>query len=358
MHATSRSFAHLVGALLAVGVVLGLAHPPSVAADDSGEEGDTKETEDDVPEDATYHVVKPGETVGTLALQYGSSVKDILDWNGLTLGEAEEGMKLIVDSDEEPENQEDDEPLPVVHVISKGDTLGGIADRYNVTTDQVKRWNPNLNPRLLQLGDRIRLYVPGRNGKSVSWGKASNGKLYNGVALKSWHGLDTRNVAHAYGTERVVQMLMAAAADVQARWPDTPDLVVGHLSYKQGGPMSPHSSHQSGRDADLSFYYRGNVELPRFFPMTQSSFDAKKNWHLFKTLIDTGEVEYIFVSYYLQKLLYEYARSIGYSKQTLKKFLQYPRSKYKNVGIIRHSAGHDDHFHIRFTCGPEDRHCR
>ncbi|MFB6375892.1 MAG: penicillin-insensitive murein endopeptidase, partial [Bradymonadaceae bacterium] len=93
---------------------------------------------------------------------------------------------------------------------------------------------------------------PGRDGKSVSWGRASDGKLYNGVPLKSWHGLDTRSVSHAYGTERVVQMLMAAAADVQARWPDSPDLVVGHLSYKNGGPMSPHKSHESGRDADLS----------------------------------------------------------------------------------------------------------
>ncbi|MFB6375891.1 MAG: hypothetical protein ABEN55_22875, partial [Bradymonadaceae bacterium] len=115
---------------------------------------------------------------------------------------------------------------------------------------------------------------------------------------------------------------------------------------------------ESGRDADLSYYYRGNVDLPRFFPMTESSFDTRKNWHLFKTLIDTGEVEYIFVSYYLQEMLYKYARSIGYTKKQLKEILQYPRPKHKTVGIIRHSAGHDDHFHIRFTCGPKDRHCR
>ncbi len=366
MNDTSNSSRRLVAWLFAAGL-LGGAVSASAADGDSGgekqeadapdEKAQEGEEGEEIPENATFHEVEKGETVGTIALEYGSAVRDILAWNDLELGEVKEGMRLVVDADEQPED-DSDEPLPVIHVVKKGDILGEIAERYRVTTDQIERWNPGVNARTLQLGQRLKLYVPGRDGESVSYGRASNGKLYNGVALKSWHGIDTRNVATAYGTKRVVQMLMAAAADVQARWPDTPDLVVGHLSYKQGGYMSPHKSHQSGRDADISFYYRGNVQLPKFFPMTESSFDAKKNWHFYKTLIDTGEVEYIFISYYLQEMLYEYARSIGYSKEALEKYLQYPRPKHQPVGVIRHSAGHDDHIHIRFTCGPKDRHCR
>jgi LysM repeat protein len=364
MDNTSRSYRRIATSLLVFGLVFsGLS--ASVRAESEGgddgaaeQQGD-KNKEDDTPENATFHTVEKGETVGTIALEYGSSVRNILDWNDLELGEAEAGMRIVVEADEEPDKQEESsKPMPVIHVVKKGDILGEIAERYRVSTDQIERWNPGLNPRRLQLGERIKLYVPGRDGESVSYGRASNGKLYNGVPLKSWHGIDTRNLAEAYGTKRVIEMLYAAAADVQARWPGTPDLVVGDLSYKRGGHMSPHKSHQSGRDADISFYYRGNVQLPRFFPMTESSFDARKNWHFYKTLIDTGEVEYIFVSYYLQEMLYEYARSIGYTKEQLKPILQYPRSKHQPKGIIRHSAGHDDHIHIRFTCGPKDRHCR
>ena len=106
-----------------------------------------------------------------------------------------------------------------------------------------------------------------------------------------------RSVSHAYGTQRVVWMLKAAVADVQARWPTAPDLVVGDISYRRGGRIKRHKSHQSGRDADISFYYRGNVQLPNFEEMDEETFDAAKNWHLFKTLIDTGEVEYIFINY-------------------------------------------------------------
>ena len=91
--------------------------------------------------------------------------------------------------------------------------------------------------------------------------------------------------------------------------------------------------------------------------MTAETFDARKNWHLFKTLIDSGKVQFIFVSHYLQKELYEYARSIGYTKKQLEPILQYPRSKHTPVGTIRHATGHDDHWHIRFTCGPHDKYC-
>jgi LysM repeat protein len=352
-HRLTKTTAALVCSL---GLVV--AGPPATASSDGKKSDKSKEAAESAPEDVSYDVVDKQQTLGTLALEHGVSVEQLMGWNDLDLGEAEAGMKLIVSSDEETDQEGSGDPLPVIHVIKKGDTLGSIAEQYHVSLRQVKRWNRGLNPRLLQLGDRVRLYVPGRNGKSVSWGAASNGRLYNGVPLKTTVGLDVRSVAHAYGTARTVRLLQAAAADVQARWPDSPDLVVGHLSYKNGGHMRPHKSHQSGRDADLSFYLKGNVQLPNLWDTPEQLFDARKNWHLFKTLMDTEEVQFIFVSYYLQEKLYKYARSIGYTKEQLKPLLQYPRSKYQPVGVIRHAAGHDDHFHIRFDCGPKDRHCR
>jgi murein endopeptidase len=167
-----------------------------------------------------------------------------------------------------------------------------------------------------------------------------------------------RHVSRAYGTERTIKMLEAAVADVAARWPDSSTLVVGDISYKRGGRMRPHKSHQSGRDADLSYYHKGNVPTADFLEMTEETFDAVKNWHLFKTLIDTEQVEYIFVDYKLQRSLYHYAKSIGYSDGELEPIIQYPRGRGARTGIIRHARGHDDHWHIRFTCGPKDKRCR
>ena len=304
-----------------------------------------------------HYTVNPGDTLGSIALQFGVDFDDVRAWNELQGLVVEPGQKIIVKSDQKPKRRRN-RPLPVVHRIRRGDTFEGIARKYGVSISKVKRWNRRLNPRRLQIGQRVRLYIPGRDGKSVSWGNANDGRLYNGVALEDSPGLEVRTVSRAYGTRRTVQMLRAAAADVKARWPDAPKLVVGDLSHKRGGPMRPHKSHASGRDADVSFYYRGNVQLPNFYDMTYETFDAVKNWHLFKTLIDTGEVEYIFVTRELQRSLYEYARSIGYTKEELAPIIQYPRPNRERVGIIRQVGGHDDHFHIRFTCGPRDRNCR
>ncbi|RDV38758.1 LysM peptidoglycan-binding domain-containing protein [Bradymonadaceae bacterium TMQ3] len=325
------------------GLLVALSSSTALAADTSAEE------------EVRYHQLADGETLGTVAMQYQVGIDELLTWNDLESVHVPPETTLVVKSSEEVQGPS--EPLPVIHVIRRGDTFEGIARRYGVTIRQVQRWNRRLNPRRLQLGAQVRLHIPGSNGKSVSWGAANGGRLYNGVAMQTTPGMRVRNVARSYGTQRVVRLLQAAGADVQARWPDAPDLVVGSLSVRNGGRLRPHRSHQSGRDVDLTYYHRGNVELPDFRDMSVEIFDAVKNWHLYKTLIDSGQVEFMFVDYQLQRSLYDYAISIGYTPEDLEPILQYPRGANVRAGIIRHSRGHLNHVHIRFTCGPEDRNC-
>ncbi len=305
----------------------------------------------------TYHQVGEDETLGLIALQYRVGIAELKGWNQLDSIDVEPGMELIVKSDEEIDDGPS-EPLPVVHIVRSGDTFEGIARQYGVRISQVRSWNSNVNPRRLQIGQQVRLHIPGANGDSISWGRANGGQLYNGVAMEDGPGLRVRNQARAYGTQRVVNMLSAAGADLKARWPDAPELVVGSLSLRRGGALRPHRSHQSGRDVDITYYHRGNVELPDFRDMSAETFDAVKNWHFFKTLIDTGEVQFIFVDYELQRVLHEYALSIGYTEEDLTEYLQYPRGRRVPEGVIRHARGHRNHFHIRFTCGPKDQNCR
>lgn len=304
-----------------------------------------------------YHLVTEGETLGSIALKYKVAIQDLTGWNELaSIHDLEPGVELVVGSKEEA-RREPRRPLPVVHIVKSGDTFEGIANRYGVTVSQVRQWNRNVHPRRIQIGQQIHLHIPGSSGVSVSWGRANGGRLYNGVAMESSPGMRVRNQARAYGTQRVVNLLYAAGADVQARWPDAPDLIVGSLSLRNGGRMRPHRSHQSGRDVDLTYYHRGNVALSEFFTMTPDVLDAVKNWHLYKTLIDSGEVQFIFVDYALQEVLYEYALSIGYTPEELEPLFQYPRGRNVPVGIIRHARGHAHHAHIRFICGPQDQNC-
>lgn len=316
----------------------------------------TVQAESASSEDILYYTVTPEDTLGSIALKFKVGLDELRGWNNLESIDIEPETTLVVRSSQKI-IQAPREPLPVIHIVRRGDTFEAIARQHRVTVQQVQRWNRRVNPNRLQIGAQIRLYVPGRDGRSVSSGSANRGRLINGVAMQDSPGLKVRNVDRAYGTQRTVYLLQAAGADLRARWPDAPELLVGSLSTRTGGRLRPHRSHQSGRDADLAYYHRGNVELNEFRVMTEDTFDAVKNWHVFKTLIDTGEVEFIFIDYSLQRVLYEYALSIGYTEEELQPILQYPSGASTSTGIIRHARGHANHWHIRFTCGPDDRSC-
>ncbi len=322
--------------------------------------------------------VKDGDTLGSIALRFEVAVSDMRSWNKLESNKISAGDRLVLKRGIPVEKISVLKPKVIKqrrrtksrrYKVRRGDTFESIARKHKTSIQKVRKMNPRVNPRRLQIGQRIKLSgsstyysvptvklptkIPAN--KSVSWGKANYGRLYNGVTMKSTPGLAIRNPARAYGTRHTIRMLEAAAADVVARWPDTQDLHVGDLSHPNGGHMGSHKSHQSGRDADISYYHRGNVKLNRFVGMTPETFDAVKNWHLFKTLIDTQQVEYIFVDYRLQKVLYEYAISIGYRSTELAGIIQYPRRG--GAGIIRDAKGHDNHFHIRFKCY-NDKYCQ
>jgi LysM repeat protein len=42
-----------------------------------------------------------------------------------------------------------------VHIVQSGDTLSKIANEYGVTLSQLQAANPRVNPRALQIGQRI-----------------------------------------------------------------------------------------------------------------------------------------------------------------------------------------------------------
>lgn len=56
------------------------------------------------------------------------------------------------------------EPKLIVHKIKKGETIGGIAQKYNVTIAQIRSWN-NLRSNTLIAGKTLKIYVKGKEPK-------------------------------------------------------------------------------------------------------------------------------------------------------------------------------------------------
>ena len=184
--------------------------------------------------------------------------------------------------------------------------------------------------------------------RCVSVGKPSNGWLIGGVALPASERILIRK-GRNYGTPEMIEALVLAVDAVHEKHPGAHPLVTGDLSRKEGGKLSPHLSHQSGRDADVGYYFHTHVQPRWFRKASEDSLDVPRTWTFVASLLADAKVEYIFMDYRLQKLLYEYARDkMGHTPGDLLRHFAYPRGRGARVAIIRHLKGHRDHMHIRF----------
>lgn len=192
-----------------------------------------------------------------------------------------------------------------------------------------------------------------KEGPSRSLGPATDGALENGCKMPGSGPGWVQVNRNAWGTDQVVALLQMAAGQLARQYPGSV-LVVGALSAETGGFLRPHKSHQSGRDVDLGYLHL--TPGPRRFQKTDSgSLDGERTWALIETLLYTGQVAMIFMDYELQASLYQDLLAVGWSEDELAPIFQYPAPPHTPRGIIRHSAGHADHFHVRFRCAEGDR---
>jgi membrane-bound lytic murein transglycosylase D len=104
------------------------------------------------------HRVEPGETLTSLAKKYKVTAAAIASANslgGATVLTA--GDKLII-----PATQPESETKSrlVRYRVRKGDTLGGIADQFSVSTEQLRKWNALKSGRVSR-GMVLRVYTVG-----------------------------------------------------------------------------------------------------------------------------------------------------------------------------------------------------
>jgi LysM repeat protein len=297
----------------------------------------------------TYRV-QPGDNLTEIALKHDTTIAELLASNpGLKADRIYPGQTIDVG-----------EPRPkVVFKIERGDTLLAVANRYDVSTRDLNRWNARLGARNPRPGTDIQIYTRVPVSPSEAIGPTNRGRLENGVALPSHRGYVIRSTARAYGTEETARWMVAAFDAVDAKFKHTKVVRIHDISDRNGGRLRDHKSHQNGRDADIS-YYQDNCGPSgcRFEHFRSSELDVARQWALLEYWLRNRQAEMIFIDYRLQAKLYRYARRRGATKAQLDEWIQYPRGKYEPEGVIRHYRNHADHLHVRFVCPYSDFKCR
>lgn len=312
------------------------------------------------------HVVMPGENLGAIAGRYGVRRKDIVALNPTTIADENlirvgDGLKICP------------EIFPRVverksHVIAPGETLTSIAARYDLEVEALVAMQPGgiPDPDRVHPGHMLRLELDAglvedfrppppkpkkkrAKGKNKQGGKKSTGRGRVSVQLAEDPRVYRKRPRLAYGTAKTIGLLSDVVAKYRKRHARAPKVLIGDISKRGGGKLDPHLSHRNGRDVDVGYVLQGkDAKRTRFSGVTLDNLDVPRTWSLLKSFLDTGEVQYIFLDYTLQKALYDHAKSRGASDETLDELFQYPRGRGRSHGIIRHWRSHRNHFHVRF----------
>ena len=177
---------------------------------------------------------------------------------------------------------------------------------------------------------------------SISVGFADQGRLINAVHMPDDPAWICQRPDLAWGAQETVDALALAFRAVRAAYPDSAPARLSHIGARDGGYLRPHKSHQSGRDADIAFFYKGDA-VPGGRGRRERYIDPARSWTLLRALITQTDVQVILVDRGIQDVLRTYALSAGEDRAWLDRVFRAGKAS-----IVQHARKHRDHFHARF----------
>ncbi|GGA71918.1 LysM peptidoglycan-binding domain-containing protein [Ornithinibacillus halotolerans] len=127
------------------------------------------------------YTVKAGDTLYSIARSFGVTVANIQKWNNLSDNMLTVGQTLKVS--ERAATIPSDNGNDDTYKVQAGDTLYSIAKRFNVTVDQVKNWN-NLSSNMISVGQDLNI-IDNKQMSTPSTEKMSTYTVRSGDTLYS-----------------------------------------------------------------------------------------------------------------------------------------------------------------------------
>lgn len=251
------------------------------------------------------------------------------------------------------------EPEKVHYQVRRGGTLRRIANLYKIFHHEIAALNPGIDlDKELKPGTKVVVFDGSASGeKSESIGFPGRGSLRGAVPMVRGPGRELKHIPwKGWGTAHTVAVLDRILRTWAERHPDAQPILVGNMSAREGGRLKPHSTHQSGRDVDISYpQLLPKGEVLNWREMSERNLDSKMTWALLRILRESGEVEVAFADRSIQEILYRYALDKRLmSKAALRSWLEYPHPVGSTRALVQHVKGHRDHFHVRIKC-PDDQ---
>lgn len=108
------------------------------------------------------HNVEHGETLYSLKKKYDITDEELLKHNPELSSGLKNGMSLKIPTEKKTEKKAEKPTVHKKHVVEKGETMYRITTLYNVSVEDIKKLNPNIDGSNLNEGDT--LLIPTSNG--------------------------------------------------------------------------------------------------------------------------------------------------------------------------------------------------
>ena len=125
-----------------------------VKADKNAVETDVASNDSD--KSGNFYEVQRGDNLFSIAKKFNVSLEDLKKWNNLNDLNVDQGSKIALVGNEDSATETPNKPEVRVteHVVERGETLGAIARKYDVAVSDIKDWN-NLEDNTVQLGAKL-----------------------------------------------------------------------------------------------------------------------------------------------------------------------------------------------------------
>ncbi|WP_396156236.1 LysM peptidoglycan-binding domain-containing protein [Flavobacterium sp.] len=103
-----------------------------------------------------FYVVEKGDNLFSISKKFNVSLEDLKKWNNLDDLNVEQGSKLTLAENDKTEAEiaNKAEVKIIEHVVDKGESIGIIARKYDVSVSDIRDWN-NLDSNTIQFGTKL-----------------------------------------------------------------------------------------------------------------------------------------------------------------------------------------------------------
>lgn len=167
-----------------------------------------KDKKEESTKNKTVHVVEQGESLSQIAAKYDVTVEDLSEWNELENDKILVGQKLIVaEPKQQKKTTEKKKTKTATHTVKEGENLTEIADKYDVSIDDIKEWN-KLKSDVIKPGQTLIVAEPKTKDKKEKnieekTYKVKKGDTLNSIAeefdvtikeIKVWNNLEDNTI--------------------------------------------------------------------------------------------------------------------------------------------------------------------